>query len=59
MLYFFSTGIITEIGICIIHKNHSGSQWSTSLLLNIVIVSLNSNVQLSNKSMYFSFVKLC
>ena len=44
--FFFSIGIITDTGTCIIHQNEAGCLWITSLLLNIVTVSLNSNVPL-------------
>ena len=56
---FFSAGIITDTGTCIIHQNKAGPLWITSLLLNIVIVSLNSNVPPSNESMYLYVVKFC
>ena len=44
-----STGIITSTGTCIIHQNEAGPLWIISLLLNIVTISLNSNVSLSGK----------
>ena len=53
-----SRGIITTAGTCIIYKNEAGPQWITSLLLNIVTVSLNSNIPPSNESMYPCLVKL-
>ena len=37
---------------CIIHQNEAGPMWITSFLLNIVTISLNSNVPLSNESIY-------
>ena len=55
----FRTGIITNTGTCTIHQNKAGPLWITSLLLHIVTVSLNSNVPLSNESMYPSPVKFC
>ena len=57
--FFFSTRIITDTGTSIIHQNKDGSLWITSILLNIVTVSLNSNVPPSNESMYPCFMKFC
>ena len=51
--FFFSKGIITYI----IHQNEVGPQWIISLLLNIVTISLNSNVLPLNESMYPCLVK--
>ena len=47
--FFFGTGIITDTGTYIIHQN--GRLGITSLLLNIVTVSLKSNAPPSNESM--------
>ena len=44
-------------GTCIIYQNETGSLWITSLLLNRVIISLNSNIPPSKKSLYPCFVK--
>ena len=55
--FSFSTGIIIDTGTCIIHQNEAGPHWITSLLLNIVTVSLNSNVPSSNESMHPCLVK--
>ena len=44
-------------GTCIIHQNEAGPLWLTSLLLNIVIVSLSSNVLLLKGSMYHYLIK--
>ena len=44
--------IITDIETYISHKNEAGPQWITPLLLNIVAVSLNSNIPLSNEIIY-------
>ena len=52
MLFFRSTGIITTSRIYTIPQNEAGPLWITSLLLNIVTVSCNSNVLPSNESMY-------
>ena len=41
---FFSTGIITDTGTCIIPQNEVAFLWIPSLPLNIVTVSLNSSV---------------
>ena len=57
--FFFNTGIVTNAGTCIIHQNEAGLLWITSLLLNIVTISLKSIVPSSNKSMYPSLVKFC
>ena len=38
-VFFFSTGIIIDTGICVIHKNESGPLEIISPLLNRVIVS--------------------
>ena len=57
--FFFSTGIITDTGTCIIHQNKAGPLWITSLLLNTVTISLNSNVPPLNESLYPSLVKFC
>ena len=57
--FFFSTGIITDIGTSIIHENATGPPWITSLLLKIVTVSLNSYVPSLNESMYPSLIKFC
>ena len=57
--FFFSTGKIIDIGTCIIQENEAGPLWMTSLLLNIVTISLNSNVPLSNESMYACLIKFC
>ena len=59
MALFYSTGIITNIGTCIIHPNEAGLLLITSLLLNIVTVSLTSNVPVSIESIYPCFVKFC
>ena len=45
--------------MCIIHQNKTGSKWITFLLLNIVTISLNSNVPPLNESMYPCLVKFC
>ena len=60
-VFFFSTGIIadTVFRTCIIHQNEAGSLWITSLLLNMVTISLNSNVPSSNVSMYLCLIKFC
>ena len=57
--FFFSTGIMTYTGTCIIHQNEAGLLWITSLFLDIVTISLNSNVSPSNESMYPCLVKFC
>ena len=57
--FFFSTGIITNTGTCIIHENETDPQWFTSLLLNIVTISLNSSVPLLTESMYPCLIKFC
>ena len=51
-----NTGIITDTSTWIIHQNKVGFLRITSLLLNIVTVSLNSSVPPSDKSMYPCFV---
>ena len=57
--FFFNTGITTDAGIYIIHQNEVSPLWITSLLLNLVTISLNSNVPPSNESMYPCFVTFC
>ena len=57
--FFFRTGMITNTGTCIIHQNEAGPLWITSLLLNVVTISLNSNIPPSNESMYTCLVKFC
>ena len=57
--FFFNTGIITDTGTCIIHQNEAGLLWIPFIRLNIVTVSLSSNVPPSNKSMYLCLVKFC
>ena len=57
--FFFITGIITNTGTRIIHQNEAVYLWITFLLLNIVPVSLNSNVPPSNKGMNPCLVKFC
>ena len=57
--FCFSIGIITDTGTCIIYQNEAGLLCITSLLLNIVTISLNSNVPPFNKSMNPYFIKLC
>ena len=42
-----------------LHENEVGPVWITSLLLNIVTVSLCSNVPPSNKNIHLFLVKLC
>ena len=56
---FFRAGIINDTGTGIIHQIEDSCLWITSQLLNIVTVSLNSNVPPSNESMYVSLVKFC
>ena len=56
---FFSTGIITDTGTYTIPQNEAGPMWITSLLLNIVTISLDSNVSPLNESMCRSHVKFC
>ena len=51
-IFHRNTGIITDTGTCIIHRNKAGPLWITFLLLNIVTISLNSNVPPSNENMY-------
>ena len=48
--FFFSTGIITNTELCIIHQNQTGPMLITSLLLNTVTISLNSNIPPLNES---------
>ena len=55
--FFFSIGIISDTGTCKIYENEAGPQWITSLFLNIVTVSLNSNVPPSNESINPCLVK--
>ena len=57
--FFFRNRIITDTGICIIHQNEAGLLWITSLLFNIVTISLNSNVPPTNKSRYPCLIKFC
>ena len=57
--FFSITGIITDTGTCIIHQNEAEPLWITSLLLNIVTISLNSSFPPSNESMYSCHVKFC
>ena len=57
--FFFCTGIITGKRTCIIHQNETGHLWIASLLLNIVTISLNSNVPPSYENMYPCLVKFC
>ena len=56
---FYFRGIITDIETYIRHQNKACFLRITSLLHNIVIVSLNSNVRLSNENMYPCLVKFC
>ena len=57
--FFFSTGITTDTRTCVIHQNEAGTLWITSLFLNIVTVSLNSNVPPSKEIMYLRLIKSC
>ena len=57
--FFFSKRIITHTGTCIMHQNEAGPLWITSLILNMVIFSLYSNVPPSNESMYPCLVRFC
>ena len=57
LLFFFSTGIITNTRTYTIHQNETGPLWITSLLPNIVTLSLSSNVPPSNESMYPYLIK--
>ena len=57
--FFFSTDIITNTRMYIIHQNEAGPLRITSLLLNRVTVSLNHNVPPSNLSLYPCFIKFC
>ena len=54
---FFSTWMITDTRACIIQQNRADLLWIISLFLNIVTISLNSNVPPSNESMYPYLVK--
>ena len=56
--FFFSQGMITFTRTCLTHQNKADSLWITSLLLNIVTVSLHSNVTTLNESMYPKLLKL-
>ena len=49
----------TDTGTCIRHQNEAGPLWITSLLLNIITVSLNSIVPPSNEGMCPCFIKFC
>ena len=51
--FFFSTGIITNTGTCILPQNEAEPLWITS----IVTVSLNNSVPSSNESMYPYLIK--
>ena len=55
--FFFNTEIITDTGACIIHETESGPMAIPSPLLNIVTVSLSSNVLPSNQRMFPCLVK--
>ena len=54
--FFFSTGIITDTGTCIIFQNEPGSLSITSVLLKIVTISISSKVPLLNESMSLCFI---
>ena len=51
------TGIITNTGTYNIHQNEAGLLRITSLLLNIVTISLNGNVLILNVSMHPCLIK--
>ena len=57
--FFFTTGIITDTGTCIIHQNETGPLWILFLLLHIVTISLYSDVPPSNESIYPCLIKFC
>ena len=46
--FLFNKGIIADTSTCTIYQNEASPLWITSLLINIVPVSLNSNVPPSN-----------
>ena len=57
--FVFVTGKITDEGTRIINHKEAGPMKITSLLLNILTVSLKSNVPPLNESMYPSLGKFC